>query len=146
MKTIGNKSSQLSSKNKSQYDRKEAEGQFGDDIESVEIPVPTKEDEISFRNGTAAEVRFFNVSEDHQTELFVKIEQIDNSDIPQRSVGSSHIILFCAPFGICGSDYFRSTILVTFHPWVNAEVVKISWRTARYLAVMFCILGRCCCC
>lgn len=80
----GNKSKEASSKNTSEQNRKRAEGQSGDDKDNVNVPVRYSADAVSVENGTIVSVRAFNVSDYHQTELFVRMKQITDPDIPLR--------------------------------------------------------------
>lgn len=63
MKIIGNKCNGCSPKSTYEQDEKEAERQGGNEMEMVEVPVNDRADKMSVENGTAFNVRVFNVSE-----------------------------------------------------------------------------------
>lgn len=59
-------------------------------------------DAMSVENGTAISIRVFNTTEYRQSDLFVRIEQIEDSDSPLRDASSSHVTLPRASFRIYG--------------------------------------------
>lgn len=65
MNVIGKKRNGSSSKVIFEKDGKAAEGQLGDDMEMVEVPVTDSANPVSVTNGTNAKFCVFNVSNDH---------------------------------------------------------------------------------
>lgn len=123
LKAIGEKRDESSSKNTSHQERKRAECQDGDDFEIVKVPVTDRADATSIENSIAVRFRVFNMSDYHQKDLFVRVEQTENPDIPLRDVKLSHVPLLCASFRMYLFYYSRETLSVTFHHRVSAEYV-----------------------
>lgn len=78
-------------------------------------------DAMSGENCIAVARCVLNVSEYHQTNLFVRIEQMEDPDIPLREDRLSHVTSLRPSFGMYGFDYFRGILLVTFHSRVTTD-------------------------
>lgn len=65
-----------------------------------------------------------NVSAYPQADSFVRIDQIEDQDIPLHDASLSHVISLRASFRMYGCDYSRGTLFVTFHPGMSAEKVN----------------------
>lgn len=81
---------------------------------------------MTVENGTTVTLCVFNVSYYHQTDFFVKIEQIENPDIPLSEAIFSHSASLCGSFRMYGFDYSRDTLSLTFYCTVSAENVTTS--------------------
>lgn len=82
MKESGNEDNGSLSKNKSEQDQWEAKRQGGDSMEIEEVAVTDRAAALSLENGTAVNVHVFNVSYYHLSDVFLRIEQIGDLDIP----------------------------------------------------------------
>lgn len=51
-------------------------------MEILQVPVTDTADVTSVDNGAAVNVRVFNITNRHQTDLLMKIQEIDGSGIP----------------------------------------------------------------
>lgn len=78
---------------------------------------------MSVENGTAFYFCILIVSEYQQTDLFVKIEQIENRDVLVRDVNFSHKTLLHASLCMYLFDYYRSALSVSVHTKGSAEDV-----------------------
>lgn len=85
-------------------------------MEVEEVPVTDRVDEMSLENGTAFNVRVLKVSDLHQADLFVRLEQVKSPDIPQGDVSLSPLNSLQTSFRLYGFDYSSGTISVTLHP------------------------------
>lgn len=110
MKMIGNKGKGSSSKNTSEQNRRETEGQNLNDMEIVKLALTNREDSISVENPTAASFGVFEVSDYQRTSLFVIIERIKDSDIPLRYVGLLQVTSLRILFRMYGSSYSRDAL------------------------------------
>lgn len=102
MKAIGKERNESSSKNKSEEDGKEVEGESGDDIDTIEFAINNRNDATSVEKGTAINVFPLNKSDYLQTDFFVKVEQMDDPDVPLRNDSSSHVTSLRASFYMYG--------------------------------------------
>lgn len=93
MKAIGNESNESPSKSIPEDVRKEAEGQGGDYMQILEIPVTDWTDAMPVGNGTAVSGCVFNLSGKHRNDLIVRIEQIENLEVLPRDASMSYVIL-----------------------------------------------------
>lgn len=89
MKMILNEINQSSSKNTFEQGEKEEEGQDGEEMGMVEVPLTDTVDTMSVENGTSVNFRFFNISDYHQTVLFVRIEKIKDPHITLPDISLS---------------------------------------------------------
>lgn len=122
MKVSGNKNNESSSKNTLVPERKKAEGQaVYDDKEIVAISVTGRADDMSVTNGTAVNVCVFNVSDHHQTDLFVRNEQVEDLVISLPDISLSHVTSLPALSGMYGLQFSRSTLSVSFFLEVNGD-------------------------
>lgn len=80
-------------------------------------------DEMSVKNCAAVNGRLFNVRDYHQAVLFVRIDQIQDTDILLRDVGLSHVTSSRASFQTHGFDFFRGTLSRIIYPGVSADDV-----------------------
>lgn len=82
-----------------------------------------KADEMSAENSTAVNFCVFNIRDDHQMHLFVRFEQIYNSDILLRDFILSHVTSLPSLYSMYGFDYVRGTISVKVYLEVSADNV-----------------------
>lgn len=92
-------------------------------MEISEAAVTDRVNVISAQNRTAAYVRALDVSEEHQTDVFVIVEKIENPDIPLRDVRSSHVTSLRDSFCMYDFGYSRGTLSVNFHSAVSVDDV-----------------------
>lgn len=59
-------------------------------MEIISVRVNNTADVVSVENGTAVHFRVCNTSDYHLTNMFVRIEQIEDTDFPLRDVSFSH--------------------------------------------------------
>lgn len=59
----------------------------------------------SIKNGTAVNIRVFNINDCHHMDLFVRIKQIEDPDVPLRDVSLSHMTSMRALLCIYSFDY-----------------------------------------
>lgn len=70
---------------------------------------------MSVKNGAAVNVCVFIIGDYPHTDLFVKIEQIDDMDFSIRDVCFSHTITLRTSFCMYGYDNYRRTLSVTIY-------------------------------
>lgn len=73
-------------------------------MEIVEVVVTDRADSISAENGTAVNVRVFNVSNSHQVDLFVKMKQVEDRNILLCDASLLQVTFFRALFCLYGFD------------------------------------------
>lgn len=78
---------------------------------------------MSVENGTTVIICVFNIIDYHQTDLFVRTEQVSDPYIPLRDASLSHMNSLRASFRMYDFDYSRDTLSVTFHPEVSGDDV-----------------------
>lgn len=78
-------------------------------------------DAMSLVNGTAVTVLVFNM----RTDMFVGIEQIDDTSAPLRHLLLPHEPFLRASIFRYGTGHSRGTRSFTFHPEMSAEYVTI---------------------
>lgn len=88
MDGIGKNSSEFSSEKTSGQDRMKAYGQVADDMVIAEVPVADRMDAGSVENSAAANVNDSDVNDCHRVEMFVRIEQVESSDVPLHDATS----------------------------------------------------------
>lgn len=98
IKGFANKWDEPSSKKRSEKDQKEEENQGVYDMEIVEVPRTNKTDAVSDKNYNLVNVFVFNVSDYHQSDLFVRIGCIASTDIHLRDISLSHVTMLRASF------------------------------------------------
>lgn len=89
------------------------------EIESV--PVTDRTDARSVENDTAVSFHVFNVSEYHQPDLSVRIEQTKGPVIRLLDLSLPHDTSLHTTFRMYGFNYSCGTFSFPFHPGVNAE-------------------------
>lgn len=75
---------------------------------------------MSIKDCTAVSVRPCNVSEYHQMDVFVRIEQVEDGTIPRRDASWSHVTSLHASLHTYGFHDRRPKLSVTFHLGVSA--------------------------
>lgn len=73
-----------------------------------------RSDAMSVDNGIAVTVCPFSASGYHQTDSFVRTEQIEDPDILISGVNLSHVTSLRSLFRMYGTDYSRGTLSVSF--------------------------------
>lgn len=134
MKVFGNKRNESSSKVTSEKDQKRSEGYSADDMEIIEAPVTNKANGMSTGNRAGVIVCVFIMSGYNQTDLFVKIRQIEILDILRCDAGLSHLALLPASPRIYCFCYSRGTLSVDSHRGVSTDDVTTQ-STVRMTAV-----------
>lgn len=76
-------------------------------------------DEMSVEKSTTSNVSVVNISDYHQTDLFLRNEQVKHPDIPLRDVILSHVTSLRALFRLYGFGYSRSTLSESSHHKVS---------------------------
>lgn len=74
---------------------------------------------MSVDNDTEVNVHCFKLSKYQQADLFVRVEQIEDPDIPLRDVNLLHVTSLHTSFHMYSFDYSRGAPSVTFHPGVS---------------------------
>lgn len=75
--------------------------------------------------GTSVIVPVTNITDYHETDLFVSIEQIEDPITPLRAGCLSHVTALWASISRYGFHYTSSILSVTFYPLVSAGVVSM---------------------
>lgn len=123
LRAIGSKSNKFLSNYTSQQNQTETKSQGGEQIEIVEINMNNRVAMMSVENGTAINFRVFNVCGYFQADLFAKIKQVEQSDIPLRNVGLLHVTLWHTSFCQYGLAYSLDTQSVTYGSGVRGDDV-----------------------
>lgn len=123
MKAIGTNSNVSSSKTESDQDRSIDENQGVKEGEIVEVPVADTADAMSVENSTTVNVRVFIINDYHRAVLFVRIEQVDDLEIPLRDASLSQGISPRDSFRVYCLDYSHGKLSVTFYPAEGSEIV-----------------------
>lgn len=134
---ISNGSNESSPQNTSDQDLKETKSRCGDDILIMKATVTERANDMSVETGTTANTILSNVSDDHQTDLFVRVEQINDQRISLRDGSISHMTSLRALFYMYGFDYSRETTSLAFHPKVSCYDVTTPSTGSRQLTVRF---------
>lgn len=104
--------------------RKKEENQVGDDKEIVHIANTDRADAMSVENVTEVNVCVYNISDYHQSDLFVRTARIADPDIPLHVVSLLHVTSQHAPFCIYCFAYTCGTVSVMFYRGMSAEDVN----------------------
>lgn len=81
-------------------------------------------DAMAVENETAGNVGFFNMSDNHQWDWIVRIEQIENPYIPSHCVCLSLVFSLRASFSRFGFTYSCGTLLKPLHPGMSSDDVS----------------------
>lgn len=100
MTQIRNKSNEFFLTNTSGKDQKETNGHGGDDMENVEVAVTDRMYVMPVENETAVSTCVTNACDYRQSDLFVRIKRIKNSEITQRDSCLSQVTR-CATYIEC---------------------------------------------
>lgn len=116
----------------------------------MKAPVIDKMDVMFVENNTAVNVCIFNVSSYQQENLFVRIDQIEDLNIPLGDVNMSYVTSLRTLFRVHVLYYLRGTLSVTFQRRVSAAdmtTLSIDGMTAGHQVLnsrtkVFCLDGR----
>lgn len=104
--------------------RKKRKHRGWDDLWIIEITIVHAETNMpSVQNGTAAKDLVSNLSDFHQVDFFVKIDNIEEPEIALSNGSLSDITLLHLSFCIYGLDYLYSILSVTSEHLVSAKNV-----------------------
>lgn len=80
----------------------------------VEVLVTGRAVSMSIENGTTVNVRFFNLSEYHRMDLFVRIQQTEDPNTQLRDASFSHVTSLLVSFHLYGFNNSHGILSVTF--------------------------------
>lgn len=115
IKSVSSKSNNPSLTNTFEQDQKKTKGQCVDDMETKTVPATDRANVMPAKTGTTVNVSFFNVSDYHQANSFVRIVQIEDTDNLLCDESSSNVTSLRASFRMYASDYSRSRVSMTFY-------------------------------
>lgn len=87
----------------------------------MDVLVTGKAYAISVENGIALSVRVFNVKDYHQTNLILRIEQIEDLNILLGDFSLLQVTTWRAAAHMYGFGYFRGILSVPFHPGLSTK-------------------------
>lgn len=95
-------------------------------MELAEVSMINRANAISVENRTSVIVRVLNGSDYHETDLSVRIKQINDPDILLHDASPSQVTSLHVSRSMYGFDYPRGTLSLSFHPEVSADDVTTS--------------------